>query len=119
MGEEAEIRRGARDIDLAREADRLARIDALGPGQGLGLPFDPFGNAQEEPRTLFYRLPRPARKRPVRRRDGGFQINRIGFRDEGIGPPRRRLDIIEVTTRGRGQKLAADIVRDGDHGRFM
>ena len=45
MGEEAEIRRGARDIDLAREADRLARIDALGPGKGLGLSFDPFGNA--------------------------------------------------------------------------
>jgi len=27
MGEKAEIRRGARDIDLAREADRIARSD--------------------------------------------------------------------------------------------
>ena len=50
---------------------------------------------------------------------GSCQINRIGFRDEGVGPPRRRLDIIEVTTRGRGQELAADVVRDGDHGRFI
>ena len=41
--------------------------------------------------------------------------NRIGFRDEDIG----LLDIIEVTARGRGQELAADVVRDGDHGRFM
>ena len=108
--EEAEIARGARNVEAARERERLARVDRLRARELLEIALDQVGDAQKNARPLRRRRARPIRERFLRRGDGQIDIATVAVGDLRIRFAGRRFDVVEIFPADRLNKLAVDEV---------
>src|SRR5207249_8914875 len=104
-----EIARRARDVERARQGDRLAGVDALGPRQILGERLDPRGYRQQQAGALLGRCPRPGRERLPCRRDRALDVALVTVRDRREDLPGGRLDDVEMVARSRLDQVAVDV----------
>ena len=116
--EEAEIARGARNIEAARERERFAGVDRFGSREFFEIALDQVGDAQENARPLRRRRARPFGKRFVCGGHGQFDIATVAIRDLRIRLAGGRLDIVEILAADRRNELAVDEVTDA-HGFSM
>src|SRR5205823_6104386 len=119
-GEETEIARGPRNIETAREGERLAGVDRFGARELFEIALDQIGDAQENARSIRRRRARPIRECFFRRGYGQLDIARVAVRNLRVGLPRRRFDIVEIFSADWRNELAIDEVFDleslGAHG---
>jgi hypothetical protein len=112
-GEEPEVLRRARDVERARQGQRLPGVDALGPGQVLQAGLDPIGDRQEQARALLGRHAGPGREGPARRLDRPLDIAFVAVGDRRIRRPGGRLEVVEIPAGGRLDQFTVDVI--GDH----
>ena len=111
-GEEAEIRGRARDIEIARERERLAGIDGFGARELFQVALDQVDDAEKNARAIGGRRARPTGEGFLRGRDRHFHIARIAIGHERIRLPGGGLDVVEILAGDRRHELAADEVLD-------
>src|SRR6185436_1713217 len=114
-GEEAEVRRRARDVEPARERDRLAVVAALETRERLEVLFDQVRELQQHARALFRGRAAPRWKGRLRRRDRGVDVRAVAVGDLRDDVAARGLEVVEVRAAMRRDKLAVDEVSEAQH----
>jgi len=110
--EKSEIGDGARNIEHARERNRLASIDRLCARELLDIAFDQLRDAQKNFGALRRRSFRPIGKRLLACSDRKIDIARVAIRDLRMRFTGRRLDVVEIATPDRLDEFAIDEVAD-------
>src|SRR5438034_168399 len=110
--EESEVCDGPRNIERARERNRLASIDRLSTREFLQVAFDQIGDPQQITRTFGCRLVRPIVKSFLRCSDRKIDIVRVTVRHLRIRFASRRFDVVEIFATDRLKKLAVDEIPD-------
>src|SRR4051794_27690565 len=111
-GEEAEVEHRARDIEPARERDRLAVVDRLEPGELLEIRFDQIGELQQQPAALRGGRARPGGERCLRRLHRIVNILTIAVGNRRDALFRRRIDVVDVIAGMRWDEAAADEITE-------
>src|SRR6266446_1977429 len=107
-GKKTEVGDGAWNVERSRKRERLPRIDRLGSRELLEIALDQIGDAQKNPRPLLRRRARPIRERFLRRGYCKIDIAAVAVRDLRIRLSRRRLNVVEIFSTERPNKLAVD-----------
>jgi hypothetical protein len=68
-------------VETARERERFARVDRLGPREFLEIAFDQIGDTQENTRSLFRGFFRPIREGFFRRFNSKIDIATVAVCD--------------------------------------
>src|SRR5437588_2521254 len=106
--EEAEIAGGAWNVERSRKRERLPRIDRLSSRDLFEIALDQIGDAQKNPRPLLRRRARPIRERLLRRGHGKIDIAAVAVRGLRIRLSRRWLNVVQIFSTERPNKLAVD-----------
>ena len=110
--EEAEIARGARNIEAARERERFARVDRFGARQFFQIALDQVGDAEKNSRSLRRGCVRPIRERFLGRGDRQLDVAAVAVGDLRIRLAGRRLDVVEILSADWRYELTVDEVLD-------
>src|SRR5450759_2425019 len=110
--EKAEVRDGARDVQLACERDRLAAVARLELCELLAVLFDQIRESQQKPRAIGDGCAGPRCEGFPRRAHRGIDVTLVAVGHLGDPLSCRRLDVVEVAAADRRTKLAADEISE-------
>ena len=102
--EVAERGRGPGTSRVAAVADRVAGVEALEPGQLVGLLLDPVGQPEQQATPSRRLHPRPGRERVGCGRDGSIDILGTGLGDVGQDRTVVRVERLESRRRRRRRR---------------
>jgi len=109
-GEEAEVRDRARDVEEARQRERLATVARLELGELVEVLLDRVGELEQQSRTLGRGSFRPRAECGCRRANRRVDVALVAVGDLGDDLFGRRIDVVEIVAALRGDEGAADEV---------